>query len=74
MVPKVSEARRQAGDETTREANSSPQRGDDGDDDVILGLSDDLGRRSGRQLRYWLLVANIIAWILIALVVRALFF
>jgi len=72
MVPKISEARRHAGDETARDANSSPPRGDD---DVILGLADDdLGRRSGRQLRYWLLVANIIAWILIALLVKALFF
>ena len=71
MVPKISEARRHAGDETTREANSSPPRGDD---DVILGLTGDLGRRSGRQLRYWLLVANVVAWILIALLVKALFF
>jgi hypothetical protein len=44
----------------------------DADEDATNGILPRAG--SGRRLRNWIILANIAAWILIVLVIRAIFF
>jgi hypothetical protein len=67
MVPKISKV--SAPHESTRDDPATTPV----DNDVSI-VTSDLPAQSRRQLRKWLLIANVIAWIVIILAIKAIFF
>ena len=67
MVPKISKV--SASHEAARDAAATTPV-----DDNVSIVTSDLHAPSRRQLRKWLLIANVIAWIVIILAIRAIFF
>jgi hypothetical protein len=70
MVPKISEV--SAAKHGSRADDADPAT-TSGDEDVSI-VTAELRARSRRQLRFWLVAANVVAWILIILAIRAIFF
>jgi hypothetical protein len=62
----------------TSEASKSPSdlpvRDQDSGERDMMAAAARLPGHSRRQLRTWLLIANVVAWVLIILVIRAIFF
>jgi hypothetical protein len=67
MVPKISKV--SASHDTTRDAAATTPV-----DDNVSIVTSDLHAQSRRQLRKWLLIANVIAWIVIILAIKIVFF
>lgn len=70
MVPKISRVEEAARDTRTHDPPAAAEPQDDGAKSVIL----ELPGQSRRQLRIWLLAGNVVAWILVILAIRAIFF
>lgn len=67
MVPKISKM--SASHETTRDAAATTPV-----DNNVSIVTSDLHAPSRRQWRKWLLIANVIAWIVIILAIKMIFF